>query len=186
MPGVIDDILKKFRESFIKNNTNESEQKQWDAILEYHASLQKSTDELIDFVSGKDVLEIHKSIENLIDSLVQINKAMNSYKRSLQVAPNQNPDKYIKEYIARTEEVLSKQITHAKQEVLEVITSQNEDQFKGMMRIFNLMVKVHSQIRAESTKSYEPKVQVEQNRHLDKSAVKPKKYSRRKYNKIQE
>lgn len=184
------DILNKFRESFLKNNTNESEQKQWDTILEHHASLQQYTNELIDFISGTD-LDIHKSIENLINTLVQINNAMNSYKKSLQVAPNQNPDKYIKEYISQIEEKFSKQITLAQQLVLDSIkksagNSNDSDEAKlasGLMHIHNIMLKVHKQIQAELTKNTQPKVQEEQIRR-DSSAAKHTKYSRHKYNQI--
>ncbi len=173
MPAIIEhDILKKFRESFLRDNTNTSEQKQWDAILEYHFSLQKYNKELVDFFAGTD-LDVRKAIENLIDDLVLMNKTMNSYKRSLQVAPNQNPDKYIKEYITQVEETFSKQITHAKREVVDFITSKNDsEQITAMMRIYNLMLKVHSQIRAESTKAITPQVQVEQNKRQDNKTSK--------------
>jgi hypothetical protein len=187
------EVLKKYRESFFNNNTNEHEQKQWDEILKHHASLQEYTKELIDFISGKD-LDVRQSIENLINSLLQINTTMNYYKNSMQIAPNQNPDKYIKEYIAQTEEVLSKQISLAKQLILDSfknsagksMSPDEADHATSLMRMFNLMLKVHSQIRAASTKSIEPKVQDDQNIHLDKSALTPKKHSRRKYNKILE
>lgn len=154
--------------------------------MKYHSSLQKYTKEVIDFFSGTD-LDVRKSIENIIDNLVLINKTMNSYKNSLQVAPNKNPEKYIKEYITQVEETFSKQITQAKQEVLDSITSKNEaDQIIGMMRIYNLMLKVYSQIRAESSKLLTPKVQIEQSEQQDISALQPEKYSRRKFKKILE